>query len=39
MLKHSSKKYNLQHISNNYISYHDNSQKKSKEVVITNFNL
>ena len=39
ILKKWSKKYNLQHISSNYISYHDNSQKKSKEVVITNFNI
>ena len=39
ILKKWSKKYNLQHISSNYISYHDNSQKKSKEVVITNFNV
>ena len=31
------KKYNMQYINSNYISYHDNSQKKSKEVVITNF--
>ena len=37
VLREWSKKYNMQYINSNYISYHDNSQKKSKEVVITNF--
>lgn len=36
-LKKWSKKYNLKYINSNYISYHDNSQKKSKEVVISNY--
>ena len=37
ILKQWSKKYNLQFIDSNYISYHDNSQKNSKEVVVKNF--
>lgn len=32
-----SKKYNVIDIKANYISYHDNSNKNSKEVLITNF--
>lgn len=32
-----SEKYNVYDIKSNYISYHDNSIKNSKEVLITNF--
>lgn len=31
------KKYNVYSIKSNYISYHDNSQKKSEEVLVTNY--
>ena len=33
-----SKKYNVYEIKSNYISYHDNSIKSFKEVLVTNFN-
>ena len=32
-----SKKYNCHEIKSNYISYHDNSIKSFKEVLITNY--
>ena len=32
-----SKKYHIQEIKSNYISYHDNTIKDSKEVIITNY--
>jgi len=32
------KKYNIYDIKSNYISYHDNTNKDFKEVLITNFN-
>lgn len=31
------KKYNIYPIKSNYISYHDNMDKKSKEVLVTNY--
>lgn len=31
------KKYTVYHIKANYISYHDNSQKNSDEIVVTNY--
>lgn len=34
-----SKKYNVKEIKSNYISYHDNSIKTFKEVLVTNFNV
>lgn len=36
ILKNWSKNYKLQYISSNYISYHDNTNKKSKEIIVTN---
>lgn len=32
-----SKKYNTHIVKSNYISYHDNTQKETKEVLITNY--
>lgn len=37
ILKKWSKNYQLHYISSNYISYHDNTNKKSKEIIVTNF--
>lgn len=36
ILKNWSKNYKLQYIFSNYISYHDNTNKKSKEIIVTN---